>query len=155
MPFRRNFDLKTDLSRGQAAVARELAVIGNDLIRFSIAYLDENKISFEGDLRKSIDKEVTSLVDTIKLQVFASARHAAPIHEGTRPHWPPRRPIENWARKKLKISETELRSAAYLISRKIAKFGTEAKPFFDAALSRIQSSIASRIEKAFIKGFDG
>ena len=125
MPLRKNFgSLAGHVHQGQLAMKHELARIGNDIIRHAISYLDTNDVNFQGDLKKSIDKEVDELMGQVKMRVFAGARHAAPVHEGTRPHWPPRRPIENWARRKLKVMTREFPPCGHLKQGTIGHNGT-------------------------------
>lgn len=169
MPLRKNFDLKNDLIRGREEVKREIVQIGKDLVREVIRYLDENKINFEGDLRKSVDREVKEFTHSIKLRVFAASAHAAPVHEGRGknkkvPYVKKKdglAPLQygfvflhKWVRKKLGIvTETEIKQIAAAIAIKISKEGTEPKPFMTEALKAIEDSLVPRLQKAFVKGF--
>ena len=54
------------------------------------------------------------------------------VEEGTRPHWPPRKPIEDWIRVKPVVPHADskgrvpsTKSLAFLIARKISREGTK------------------------------
>ena len=64
------------------------------------------------------------------------APYASAINFGTDPHFVSPKELEGWVRRKLnKKSEKEVKKVAFLISRKIAKLGTQPKPFFDKAVA--------------------
>jgi hypothetical protein len=69
----------------------------------------------------------------------AVIRYSSPtalwVEFGTHPHRPPVEPLIGWARRKLGLSEKEAGSVAWAIASKIAKEGTEAKPFFRPAIA--------------------
>jgi hypothetical protein len=56
--------------------------------------------------------------------VYFSAPHAPPTEYGSRPHYPPIKPLIGWARRKLGLSDKNAKSVAYAIQHKIAKEGT-------------------------------
>lgn len=154
MSYRQNFDLGRSHERAIGEVVRELEAIGQDIIKHAADYLDEQKINVDGDLKKSLTAQVDRFVSGVLLKAGAGAQHAPFVHYGTRPHWPPSEPIRQWVRKKLNITERgEVRRVAYLVARKIAQRGTEAKPFFDFAIARVENTFARRILDAYGRGF--
>ena len=50
-----------------------------------------------------------------------SARYGLYVERGTRPHWPPRAPLEGWARRH--------GVPVFVVQRAIARKGTRARPF--------------------------
>lgn len=88
--------------------------------------------------------------------VGMDAPHAAFIEEGTRPHWPPQRPIKDWARMKFPgKTEEELDAIAFMVARKISIHGTAPRWYFKAALARmspiIEAEIRAEIEEELAK----
>ena len=154
MPVKSNFDLPREVRRGLDRVETELNRIGLEMVRLASDFLDREKINVEGDLKKSLTHQVDRFLSGIRLIVGAGANHAPFVHSGTRPHFPPPEPIVRWVQKKLDVPESEVRSAAFLIARKISKEGTKAKPFLDFALNRMRNRIASRVETAFLRGLN-
>ncbi|MFP3386732.1 hypothetical protein, partial [Tritonibacter sp. SIMBA_163] len=57
--------------------------------------------------------------------VGTAALHAVPVEMGSKPHFPPIQPLEDWAHHKLDLPAEEARGAAFAIARKIAAKGTE------------------------------
>lgn len=102
-----------------------------------------------------------------------TANHAAFVHYGTRPHWPPLEPIKAWVRRNLarvtttagknvdvirpegRMAERARRSpdkvieqVARSIQAKIAKEGTAPVPWVPRALSRVKPKQASILSDA-------
>lgn len=66
-------------------------------------------------------------------RIVGKARHTRPVLHGSRPHWPPRRPLQRWVRRKLGITNRrELRRVTFLVARKIARKGTRRQDFVSA-----------------------
>lgn len=64
--------------------------------------------------------------------------HYAPdIEFGTRPHFPPVAPLQEWAIKKLHVSQGESRRVGFAIARAIARRGTKARPIFHTATTDV------------------
>lgn len=113
-----------------------------------------------GLLRQSISaREPRRLADQVIGEVGTSIAHALPVELGTRPHFPPIRPLADWAVAKLGVGRDQAERVGYLIARKIAQRGTKgaamfAKAFqanraqvlriYEAALPRIAQRIADR-----------
>ena len=109
-----------------------------------------------GDLLESgeIQESKSEILEVI---VAWTARHAAPVHFGSKPHWPPFKPIREWVERNFRAikvfdpfemkagrkylvkpllkagttkgSKAEKDRIAYAIQAKIAKEGTDPVPF--------------------------
>lgn len=65
--------------------------------------------------------------------------------------FPPLADIRAWTKKKLRVEERRLNSAAFLIGRKIARKGTRPQPFFSPALQKNQREIMDAVSDAVNK----
>ena len=119
--------------------AAELEVIGGLIIQRLADNLDANNTNASGSLKGSI----TLHLEPNGLGMFIDPLdYWDAVDEGTRPHTPPRSAILKWlsypnVRDKLKkgksdaaFGESEAKSIAYLIQRKIKHYGTEGTNFF-------------------------
>ena len=68
--------------------------------------------------------------------------YALPVEFGSRPHWPPRAPIEFWVKRKLRVPAHQVRPVAFLVARKIARRGTPAKEMFRRGLEESRQQLA-------------
>jgi hypothetical protein len=100
------------------------------------------KIPYTGQLQQSIYAKVTG---SYRGEVFVGAKHGIFVERGTRPHWPPREPIERWAA--VKLHQPGL---GFVISRKIARVGTKAHEYFKPA---VETSVGF-VEKTFNQTVD-
>lgn len=66
-------------------------------------------------------------------RVYSTAPYAGFVDQGTRPHWPPVRALEGWARRH--------GIPAFLVARSIAEWGTEATHFISGALADTERSL--------------
>lgn len=168
-----NIDPIGDQQKISAAIEAELVAFGLDLERTAVEYLERKNINVDGDLMKSIRSEVEKVKEGFQLQFGAHTPHAIYVHEGTKPHWAPIKPIRQWVRKKLGISGAEkeernvkfysrsadrvvefkamvnkLDSVARAVQYKIARQGTSAKPFLAVAMRAHINKLAGRIGNA-------
>ena len=71
------------------------------------------------------------------------------VEEGTSPHYPPIKPLLDWVAVKQGVPKVE--GFAYAVQNKIAKEGTEAKPFFEPAkieaIEHFEEAISLAIEQ--------
>lgn len=71
------------------------------------------------------------------------------VEEGTSPHYPPIKPLLDWVAVKQGVPKVE--GFAYAVQNKIAKEGTEAKPFFEPAkieaIEHFEEAISLAIEE--------
>ena len=137
-------------NRALAAARRELEDIGLDIVEAATRYLDKHGVNVDGDLRNSITSEVKRELGLMTLEAGTNVRYAIFVHEGTRPHWPPKAPIRRWVRKKsnLKGKPKEINRATFFVRRKISQQGTKARPFLAVALRLYRNIIAKRIGDA-------
>lgn len=73
--------------------------------------------------------------------VGTSVAHAIPVEIGTRPHFPPVQPLEDWVMKKLGVPEREAHGVAFAIARKIAQRGTLAVGMFHRAFNEKRPNV--------------
>jgi len=133
-------------------VEQELWAIGSEIEALAVKYLDEHNVNYNADLRNSITSEVQRKLAEIELKVGPNVEYAIYVHEGTRPHWPPVKPIRKWVIKKLGIKGKEVDSVTFLVRRKIGRSGTEPRPFMLGALKVYEKQIARRIANAVARG---
>lgn len=102
-----------------------------------------------GILRQGVQVSVSgSGVERVG-RIFNPIGHAPPVEHGSRPHWPPRGPLELWVRRKLGISEArEVRSVAFVIARAISRRGTPARRMFGQGFARAKAPIMARLRLA-------
>ena len=171
MSFKRNFDLNKDAKRGILAVRKEMLKLGLQIRKDAIKYLDDNKVNMDGTIKRTINREVDLFMNGLaaRLKVGTNAEHARFVHDGTRPRktLPPFEPIRYWVEKKLNIAgEGEIAKVANAIRWSIKNRGTSmsapgsgkgprGKPFLDFALERHKDKFASRMQKAYLEGFNG
>lgn len=130
-----------------------------------------------GFLRSSIDHEVRVSRNDVQGTVFVGAEHGVWVEFGRRglkfnpttnkdaakAAWPPVKVIEEWVRrnaKKLapsgrtksgrarKPRDQDVRSLAFLISRKIADYGIIPRPYFEPAVRQHQNQVTLFIQRA-------
>jgi len=119
--------------------------------RAAEAYIQKHDIIASGSLISSITSIVRRLTDQLIGEVGTNMKHGIFVHEGTRPHWPPRAPIERWVALKARrgvMDVQNIRSVAFLIARAISRRGTKAQPFLAVALRLNQQSMVQRVAKA-------
>lgn len=88
-----------------------------------------------GTLRASIQaREPQILSDQVIGVVGSPLDYAEPVELGTRPHFPPIQPLQDWVQQKLGIGdEKESRQVAFAVARKIARVGTKGAFMFSGA----------------------
>lgn len=145
---RGHIDPIEDQRRISRAIERELTMIGLEIEKTAVEYLDRKNINVDGDLRDSINSKVEREVRSMILQIGANSDHAVYVHDGTKPHWPPYWPILRWVLKKLNIKGPPAKRVTFLVRRKIARKGTKAKPFLATAFRAHKNKIAGRIADA-------
>lgn len=116
-----------------------------------------------GELRAS---GTVAHVDEFLWRVAFTAKHAAFVHYGTRPHWPPLQPIVEWVRRNAtklssgevtiraapgtpqrNASEAEIQRIARAIQVKISREGTEPVPFLAQAVEDVRPQVAGILAK--------
>lgn len=85
-----------------------------------------------------------------------SCPYAEPVELGTRPHFPPVQPLENWVRAKLGAKDPEeVGAIALAIARKIAAHGTEGKHIFKNALEASETQLTGIFDRAVERTVNG
>lgn len=74
-------------------------------------------------------------------KVGTPLQHAIPVELGTKPHFPPLEPLEDWVRAKLDVDDSQVSSVAYLIARKISVRGTEGAHMFERGFEESEAAI--------------
>lgn len=101
-----------------------------------------------GLTRNSIFSHEQSLESGALGVVGTAQPHAVYVELGTRPHFPPLEPLQDWVRTKLGLPEKEVRGVAYLIARAIAARGTPAVGMFHRAFARNRNQVETIFERA-------
>ncbi|MCH2092724.1 MAG: hypothetical protein MK141_14265 [Pseudoxanthomonas sp.] len=139
-------------------------IVGEELYRAAV----ESDLYFKGELQQqlprgagglsggaglvgSIFTEEQLLADNV-IGITASALpHAEYVEVGTRPHFPPLQPLEDWVQAKLGITEdSERRSVAFLIARKISRVGTKG----DGTWARVAEAGEPEVMRRYAEGVD-
>lgn len=87
--------------------------------------------------------------------VVSSAAHTLPIELGTKPHFVPIQPLQDWVEYKLGLEGKEAKSVAFAISRKIARDGTEGKFMFRDGFNENEAQVQRIIEAALPRIVEG
>jgi len=80
--------------------------------------------------------------------VGTSIDYAVPVELGTKPHFPPLAPLEDWAVAKLGVERGRAKGVAFVIARKIAKTGTAGAFMFKEGFAAVEPYIQNRMAKA-------
>ncbi len=139
------------LTRLKSILARKLDEACDDLADY-IFMLSQRAVPKDiGRLRESGIVRKEHLVKTVGY----TAPYAHFVEFGTAAHWPPRKVIEEWVRRKRSdfgITEKQVKSVAYLICRKIAKVGTQPHPFlrpaFEQGISKAKGVFERKVKEA-------
>lgn len=144
--------------RGPLASGRGAAIIDEELrlaLRASVE-MARNQIVPRtpvntGVLRHGVQTQIALVGEPVQMvgRVLDPVAHAVPVEEGTRPHFPPRGPLELWVRRKFDISdEREVRSVAFLVARAISRRGTKPVHMFRDGFGRAKPAIRARLAEA-------
>lgn len=135
----------------RAAFAK-LARLAPDKLRDAIA---DSTIKIHSEARQNVVTDVGFLKNNINFEVNGSGltgevrvnSHYGPYVEfGTRPHFPPVEPLEEWARRHGMPPGT-----GFLIARKIARYGTPAQPFLFPAAEAERNPFVAAVRNALIQ----
>lgn len=141
-------------------ISRDAAIIIESNIKNTSGYLRNN-------LHVEVYNQAAKIVGVVGVR--SNVPYAIFKHEGTKPHWPPQQPIQQWVIRKglLRMSgkpftTSKLRSSkksvtdplikqiiqvSFLIARKISKKGTKGLPFLRMALNQNRNYIQSELSK--------
>lgn len=103
-----------------------------------------------GTLRRSITNEVKPVTTGLQGTVGTNVPYARYVEFGRGPGWPPVEPIVQWVRLKNRYAGTvdirndkAVRQAAFLVARKIARYGIEPRPYLNRAGDELWPKIAA------------
>ncbi len=127
--------------------------LGAGLDEASMLYTREVKeatpVGVTGLLRQSIANERRDEGDTLAARTFSPLNYAAPVELGTRPHYPPIEPLEDWVRRKLNVTEeSDVTRIARLIQWKIGRKGTKSRDMFGSTLGRLTPQLVEIVSRA-------
>lgn len=105
-------------------------------------------VGVSGLLRASIGTRVmlgTDASTLVRGEIFtgAQAPYAVYVEMGTKPHWPPRAPLELWAARVLGDARLW-----FVVARAIARRGTRARHFMRDGLAIVRPTINPRLRAA-------
>ncbi len=87
--------------------------------------------------------------------VASPLAYAEYVELGTKPHFPPIEPLQDWVTAKLGITdESEARSIAFLIARKISRVGTKADGTWGRVSEEQQPDIVRRLAQGVDRALD-
>lgn len=133
----------------QAILRREVGTAVQGIVEdIATQARQRTPVGATGILRASIGTRVTLGADATHLargEVFtgAQAPYAVYVEEGTRPHWPPRAPIELWAQRVLGSARRW-----FVVARAISRRGTRARHMFRDAMAAVRPGIEPRLRAA-------
>lgn len=115
-----------------------------------------------GRLRQSIHTVDERRGDSVSATVAANVKYAEAAHEGQKSgHFPPVSVLQAWVRRRVRqgrmaltgrgTQKQQIRSAAYLIGRKIEREGTEGVPFFDRVYDENHRQESERVERDIVR----
>lgn len=104
----------------------------------------------QGILRGGFQTEVLGAAagGAILGRVYNPVIYAPAQEGGAKPHFPPVAALEGWVRRKLQVSEKEVRSVAFLVARAIARRGLPAREFARRGLESVRARVNARFEQA-------
>jgi HK97 gp10 family phage protein len=135
----------------RAALAK-LARMAPEKLKGAIA---ESTINIHGEARRNVTTDVGFLKSSINFEVTSggltgevrvNSNYGPYVEFGTRPHFPPVEPLEEWARRHGMPPGT-----GFLIARKIARFGTPAQPFLFPAAEAERNPFVRAVRDALIQ----
>lgn len=93
-------------------------------------------------------KEPRVLADNVIGEVGTASPYAYPVELGTVPHFPPVKPIAEWAQHKLGVPAKDADRVGFLIARKISKQGTQGAFMFTRAFEGNRAQVQRMFDEA-------
>lgn len=81
-------------------------------------------------------------------EIGSPLEYAEHVEFGTKPHFPPIQPLQDWVEVKLGVRGNEARSVAYAIAVSIGRRGTPARPVWEPTFTRCQPMLRAKINAA-------
>jgi len=117
---------------------KELSKIAEAILAVAKENLIKNGTWYTGFLAKSGHVDHSKFME--KTIIF-SAPYAEDVEFGSDPRYVPPGQLHLWAKRKLGLSDKEAKRAAYFISKKIEREGTDPKPFVRPALREFATKV--------------
>ncbi len=133
----------------RAAVSRALADWGDAVLERGDQEAPTGVTPGPDSLRQSGSRIPAEPATSV--QVVFSAPWAAFVHEGTRPHWPPKGVLVRWIELVLGKSHDEAVKLEYVIRRGIARHGTKPQPYLREAAEVILPTLEALFRANFEK----
>jgi hypothetical protein len=99
-------------------------------------------------LRGSMGHEISGVGINLEGIIGTPVEYASCVEEDQVAHWPPPEDIELWTKRKFKMSGLANKRLAYLVCRKIAKYGVEGKHMFKRTFDEIKPESIIRFSQA-------
>lgn len=114
---------------------------------------EETPTSGAGTLRNSIGALPVEISGVrVTGGVGTSLSYAAPVEDGSKPHWMPIEPLEDWVTRKLGLHGDEAKRVAGAVRFKIAKEGTPAAHMFRDGFARVSPQVLEIFAAAVARG---
>jgi len=97
------------------------------------------KISDTGKLKQSV--HIRKLTNEVGYKVVAEKDYALTVETGSKPHYPPYKPLSLWLKRKLHVPISRLYIATKGLQRKIARFGTKPHPYLKPSADWLRSRL--------------
>ncbi len=81
-------------------------------------------------------------------EIGSPLEYAEHVEFGTRPHFPPIQPLQDWVEVKLGLRGAEARSVAHAIAVTIGRRGTAAQPVWEPTFTRCQPMLRAKVNAA-------
>lgn len=95
-----------------------------------------------GALRASISaREPEISGDEVTGATGTPLAYAIPVELGTKPHFPPIEPLEDWVQARLGVAPEQASAVAMAVARKIARHGTKGHHMFSGAFSELEDQL--------------
>lgn len=140
--------LEALLARGPSIVTEELRrgiEAGTTIMQAEVIRRHDKGVT--GTLRGGIQSEIRGQRVELEGRVFSTVRYAMPHEDGGRPHHPPYRAIEAWARRVGGRSASDLARRVYWT---IVRRGTKAHPKWRPAFQAKLAAVKARMDKVLV-----
>lgn len=98
-------------------------------------------------LRDTIFQKVQAYGESVLGTVATPAKYGEPVELGTRPHFPPVKPLQYWVEKRLGLSGKEAKAVAFLIARAISRRGTDPRKMFTGNVEKHEAKVIRILEQ--------
>jgi len=98
-------------------------------------------------LRGTIFQKVSIIGQSVEGILGTPAKYGEAIEDGTKPHFPPVKPILFWVKRKLGLTGKEAKSVAYAIVQKIGKKGTYGTHMFQYGFDRNEQTVINILKQ--------